>query len=309
MPGTVAYRIDPREPVDQEVRRILREQLDEAVAVLRAPGGPDASGIHDSRRRIKKARSLLRLSRSLLGPAVVRQANAELREASASIARQRDADARVEALDRILAGDVEDDADRAAVERLRQRCADAADAQRAAGSVDASTAHGTARQLQQTRDWLQRVPARSEGWDALGPGLRRQYGRGRAQLRRLGEQPSDDERHDWRKRAKDLWYHERLLRDLWPKAQKPYLQAASDLADLLGDDHDLSAVSAFADQDRALAEEDRAAVCHLIGDRRGSLLAEARSLGRLLYADRPRAWADRHEAWWEISIDGPARSS
>lgn len=304
----MAYRIDPHEPVDREVRRILREQLDDAIAALRAPGGPDAAAIHETRRRIKKSRSLLRLSRSLMGAAVVRQANAELRDAAATIALQRDADARVEAVDRILADAADDHPARGALEHLRQRSADAAEEQRAAGSVDPSTAHGVARQLQQTSDWLQRVPARADGWDALGTGLRRPYARGRKQLARLGDHPSDDERHDWRKRVKDLWYHERLLRDLWPKAQKPYVRAASDLADLLGDDHDLSLVRAFADHDEVLADDQRLELGEVIDARRAGLLADALQIGVLLYADLPDAWADRHGAWWAVRADEGERS-
>ncbi len=299
----MTYRIDPREPVVSEIRRLLHEQLDGAIADLRAPDGPDAAAIHDARQRIKKSRSVLRLARAVLGARVAKQANAELREAARSIAPQRDADARVEAVERILADTHDDDAVRVVLERLRERSAEAAEAQRAAGSVDASITHGAARRLQQTSDWLQRVPAQAEGWDALGSGLRRQYGRGRKQFRRLDDVPSDDDRHDWRKRAKDLWYHERLLRDLWPKAQKPYVKAASHLSDLLGDDHDLSLVRHFVETDSEVDDEDRPTLVATIDARRGALLAEARAVGARLYADRPDAWTDRHGVWWEIESE------
>jgi CHAD domain-containing protein len=302
----VAYRIDPDQPVPDEIRRILRGQLDGAVEDLRAPGGPDAEAIHDARRRIKKARAVLRLSRSLFGPAVVRQANADLREVAATIAAQRDADALVEAVDRLLADHPGGDPAREALERLRQHGVVAAERQRTHGSLDASVSHGAARRLQQTSAWLQRVPARADGWDALGPGLRRQYARGRTQCRHLGSTPSDEERHDWRKRAKDLWYHERLLRDLWPKAQKPYVRTASDLADLLGDDHDLSLVRGFTVADDALSALHRQTAIDVIDARRTGLLDDARALGALLYADRPAAWVDRHRAWWAIRREAGA---
>ncbi|WP_421118770.1 CHAD domain-containing protein [Aquihabitans daechungensis] len=296
----MAYRIDPGEPVVGEIRRILRDQLDRAVADLRGPNGTDAESIHDARRRIKKARSALRLSRALFGARVTRLANAELRAVARSIAPQRDADARVEAVDRILGGLADGDPARPAIELVRRHSAVAAEAQRSAGSVDTALAHGAARRLQQTGDWLQRVPTRSDGWEALEEGLRRQYARGRRQLRHLGSAPGDDERHDWRKRAKDLWYHERLLKDLWPAGQKPYVRTASALADLLGDDHDLSLVRSFVEADDQLGPDDRHTALDVIDARRADLLAEARALGALVYADHPSAWADRHGTWWAL---------
>ncbi len=296
----MAYRIDPGEPVAEEIRRILRSQLDGAVEDLRAPDGPDAEAIHDARRRIKKARSALRLSRGLFGARVTRLANAELREVAGTVAAQRDADALVEAVDRILDGLPGGDPARGAIERLREDGVEAAEAQRSTGSVDASVAHGAARRLHQTSDWLQRVPARADGWKALEPGLRRQYARGRAQLRNLGPEPGDDVRHDWRKRAKDLWYHERLLKELWPAGQKPYVRAASNLADLLGDDHDLSLVQRFVDADDQLGDDDRRTARAVIDARRDVLLTNARAVGALVYADRPAAWVDRQGTWWAI---------
>ncbi|HWJ63079.1 MAG TPA: CHAD domain-containing protein [Acidimicrobiales bacterium] len=303
----MGYRIEPHAPVDVELRRILHDQLQVAIADLRTDGGPDADAIHDARRRIKKARSALRLVRSAFGGAVVHEANAELRQVARTVAAQRDADARVDAIDRLLAVLAEPtepaapaEPPLAALTRLREQAVAAAADQRASGAVDVSTARGASHQLQQTSDWLQRIPVQAEGWDALGPGLRRQYARGRHQLEALGPAPDDEDRHEWRKRVKDLWYHERLLRDLWPKALKPYVRTASDLADLLGDDHDLSLVRSFAEVDATLDAEDRAWVVDAVDARRDVLLADARVLGRLLYAERPRAWAGRHGAWWAI---------
>jgi hypothetical protein len=50
--------------------------------------------------------------------------------------------------------------------------------------------------------------------------------------------------HEWRKRAKDLWYHHRLLKDAWPGPVKAFADEADQLGKLLGDDHDLATLSA-----------------------------------------------------------------
>ena len=53
-------------------------------------------------------------------------------------------------------------------------------------------------------------------------------------------QPSDENLHEWRKRLKDLLYQLRLLQAAWPTVLGAYVQEAHRLADLLGDDHDLT---------------------------------------------------------------------
>ena len=46
--------------------------------------------------------------------------------------------------------------------------------------------------------------------------------------------------HEWRKRVKYHWYHCRLLKNLYKPLMKARRDEAKHLADLLGDDHDLS---------------------------------------------------------------------
>ncbi len=282
----MGYRIDPAEPTDLELRRVLREQLAKAAEVLRVPGGPDAEAVHGARKRLKKARSLVRLARADLGPAVARHANAELRRVGADLATQRDADALVEAVDRLLAvaaggppvgaprgatpspaagssaragagspagaapGDVHAPADApgdadapdtvAALAAVRDRLAVRAERVRAGGAIDRATLLGAARVLDQLVAWIDLVPPKAEGWAAIGPGLAHQHRRARTALAALPDEPSALELHEWRKRVKDLWYHQRLLRRLWPEAQRPLVEAADELAAALGDDHDLA---------------------------------------------------------------------
>lgn len=300
------YRIEPGLPTDVELRRVIAEQLDRAVEELRTEGGPDAEQIHQVRKRLKKARSALRLARADLGASVARFANAELREVGADLATQRDADSAMEAADRLL--DDLTDPDETLLEALsvlRRMLADRADEVRASGAVDRSTVLGCARRLAETRTWLDRVPPAARGWEALAPGFEREYRRGRKRLNALGEEPTVDELHEWRKRAKDLWCHQRLLKRLWPDAQDPIRRAASTVSDLLGDDHDLGLLIDRLDGDLGaeLGEPRRGMIVEYIVGVRADIQAEARSLGALLYADEPGAWADRHGAWWQTARD------
>ncbi|MCU1455570.1 MAG: domain containing protein [Acidimicrobiales bacterium] len=350
----MAYRLDPGEPTAADLRRVLAEQLDASVTALRVPGGPDADAVHDVRKRLKKARSVLRLGRGDLGAAVARQANAELREVGQALSAQRDADALVETVDRLLevaratdppatdapassamttvetatgagtsavpdtipaettaeevvlaaTGDAATvrAATVAALERLRAGLVAEAAAGRAE-SGGAGSVVGAAHSLDRAARWLALVPPKADGWAALAPGLRRQYRRGREALATLGDAPTDEQLHEWRKRAKDLWYHLRLLRDAWPKALKPLVDAASALADMLGDDHDLALFRTWV-LDQAVLGDERALVLALVDGERAALQARARASGARLYAEPPEAWAGRLGALWQLAGSG-----
>lgn len=310
----MAYRLDPGLGTAPEVRRALGEQLGRAALELRVPGGPSAEGVHDVRKRIKKARSLLRLARADVGAGVARHANDELRRVGAELARQRDADSLVEALDRLIDADPPDPATAtatdAALGRVRAAFAERAGTLRAGDAVDQATVRGAARTLDQLATWLDRVPARTEGWDAIGPGLARSHRRGRAAFAALPDEPSADQLHEWRKRVKDLWYHQRLLRRLWLEAQRPIIEAAERLAEVLGEEHDLALLVELLSAPDHLVPAvlvDRAdgdLVVAVAGARRADLQAVARDLGRRLYADDERAWEARHRAWWAAAVGG-----
>lgn len=294
----MAYHLDPALPTVEEVRRVLGEQLGAAIEELGQPGSPDAEAVHDVRRRIKKARSLLRLARAQLGAEVVRLAQADLRTVALALAPQREADARHEAL-----RDLAQRLDQRGSDLVRQvdRALAGAATSSAPPSLDRRAALGARVQLQRTGAWLGRVPPLEHGWAAIEPGLRREYARGRARYRGLPEQPSPVELHEWRKRVKDLWYHERLLRDAWPAGAKPIIRAAGELAAVLGTDHDLALVAIALQAGPGgvlVAPEVGDEVGAAIARRRHELQSRARHLGALVHADHPDAWVARHRRWW-----------
>ena len=59
-------------------------------------------------------------------------------------------------------------------------------------------------------------------------------------MRRTIADPSAENVHEWRKRAKDIWYQLRIVRRAWPALLGETAGQAHVLADLLGDHHDLA---------------------------------------------------------------------
>ena len=60
----MAYRFNPRSPLDANLRRIAGEQIDKAIRDLTDTQGDRNEGIHEARKRMKKLRGLLRLVRT-----------------------------------------------------------------------------------------------------------------------------------------------------------------------------------------------------------------------------------------------------
>jgi CHAD domain len=142
----------------------------------------------------------------------------------------------------------------------------------------------------------------AKGWAAVGPGVERTYRAGRRALADARRDTDPTVMHEWRKRAKDAWYHVRLLRDAAPSVLEPLDDRFHQLSDALGDGHDLVVIS---DRLRALpvafggAAQVRA-VCELAERRRNKLERRATRLGACLYAEEPSRYADRIGAYWHL---------
>lgn len=278
----MTYRLKARKPMDDALRRVILERLDHAIEGLTGGRHPDTA-VHDARKDIKKLRSLLRLVRSDLGEQVVRRENAALREASGLLAASRDAAARAETVD-------------ALAERYAGRMPPgvlAALAEAVGGGDDApagdpAALEAGAQALTDIRERVASWPLADCDWKTARRGIDRTYRRGREALGTVDDDPTAEHLHAWRKRAKDLWYQQRLIADAWPPILKAQAHQAALLTKIIGDDHDLSELrAAIVAGDLAMTGQDE--IVGLIDERRAELLVHARSLGRRIYAESPAA--------------------
>jgi CHAD domain-containing protein len=295
------YRFLEGEPLPDAARRVAYGRIDHALDELSGKSDSDAeTAVHEARKDMKKLRALLRLFRDELGDEAYRSENEAFRGVARRLSGARDADVMLGTLDRLraatgseLSSKVHSGLRRALKEHRR--------------SLE-GTAAGRRRTLNEARADLKEARSRVESWqlgeDAFGsiePGLRRTYRRGRRSMQTAEQQPSTENLHEWRKRAKDHWYHLRLLRDSWPGPMGALADEADTLSECLGEDHDL-AVLADAARERegalggpgGLEELERA-----VGRRRDELQSHALELGRRLYAEKSGAFAARMARWWQ----------
>ena len=291
----MAYRLSIVEDVGGSVRTCAREQLDDAVAQLAGAGDDPADAVHEARKDLKKTRALLRLVRPALGTSAYRQENATLRDAGRALSGERDAVALV-----------------ATAEQLAERYAGRLPAEAFAELRDGLAAQGAERGgdgaaareavLATLRDAAARVdawPLERCDWATVVAGATRAYARGRDAFAVARADPDPELVHAWRKRAKDLWYHRRLLTPVWPEVLGAEAEEAHRLTELLGDDHDLAVLAAWIDGAAPLAplaDAERPALRALAEERGAELRAGAARLGRRLYAESPKAFARRLDA-------------
>jgi CHAD domain-containing protein len=212
-----AYRLHDGEPVPDGIRRIARGQLESARADLDGVSTRKLEeAVHETRKRLKRLRACLRLARDAIGQDTYQGENAAFRDAGRRLSGARDATVLIETLEALekWAGDeLRPGASAALVGQLE------VERQRAVASLeqDEAAIAAVVRELETARTRTAGWTFGADGFDALEPGLRRIYRRGRRAMKATADEPSTENLHEWRKRAKDLWHVLQILRPAGPK--------------------------------------------------------------------------------------------
>lgn len=303
------YRFKPKDDsITHAARRVITEQLDRAIAEIDATEGPKPrldrpTAIHQVRKRCKKARALLRLVKHAY--ADYARDKDHLRDTAAALGALRDATANLEAYDRLM-DHFQDQIDRPAFAPIRAWLTRERTA--LAETVDTEELLAQARKnLDKARTRANNMHLAKPGFDALADGLTQYYDRGRDAIRRPDDHANAEELHQWRERAKDHWYHARLLRDLWPDTMEAHRDKADDLCELLGDDRDLILLrDRMTEGDPSVDTKTAEAFLALLDRRRAESLEAMQPLAALVYAEKPADLAARWRAYWHASGFTPA---
>ncbi len=322
------FRLRKKESIAGAVRRLSREELDKAMAELRAVAQGRPQGLHEARKCIKKLRALVRLVRDRLD-ASGKQVIDALRDAARPLSGARDAQAMVQCLDALVAAKLEpaklSPEQVTAVAKVRAELVARSEAATAHDGQWSALVTEPLDVLEQVRVTTQTWKIRPNTFAALSRGLRKSYRNARdaMHLALLVLEPAgeagderqsavDEPLHEWRKHVKIHWYHIRLLRPIWPRMMMVLASELGKLSELLGDDHDLSVLEAglssaspagrgnggTVQNTDADAAADVDVLIKAIHDRRAELRAQAAVLGRRLLADKPGAMLRRLRQWW-----------
>jgi len=295
--GGRPYRLTRDEELAAGLARIAAGRAEAALVRLREAAAGEiekAAAVHGARKDMKKLRTVLRLLRDAIGKKRYRRADARFRDAARALSGSRNAEVKLQTLERLGEAQGELPADavgawRKILERDREATLDTVRSEALAAEAVAEIEAG----LEEIEDWN----LEGGSWKTIAVPLSRTYRRGRKAMK-AARGGSEDEIHEWRKRAKDLWYELRLLKEAWPAPLEATAKEAHGLSELLGDHHDLAVLREDL-RERNLGEVETATLEAAIDHRQEELATEAFSLGRRLYAERPQDLERRLRRYWQ----------
>ena len=269
------------------VQRAVGRHISHARKALARPQLDDEA-VHAARKDLKRARSGLRLLRSL-NETAYRRENTRLRNAARRLSPVRDDKVLLAKLTELIA-----DQKRPARRRLlvqarkdvrnaRRRDWRALRSPQELERIDEALASAAKR----VRKWR----STSQGPDDAAPELavQRLFRKGRKALKRSREDPSDECLHEARKQAKHLAQALEILAGRKPpKKTAKLLARADDLGDWLGDDHDLAVVESRCLSLPADADKPKRKIARRLEKRRAKLQDKALDAGRKLFRGKTK---------------------
>lgn len=297
----MSYRLELQEPLGIGLKRIAREQIDQALEQLTDVPESQDEAVHDARKRFKKIRAVLRLVRDEIGDEVYKRENVCYRDAGRRLSDIRDSYVLIETLDDVIkryANDLNSKAYIKPRERLRAEHEalkrQTLDHDKAMVSVVAT--------IQEARQRVESWPIQHNDFSAISAGIKRVYKRGRRGLADAYANPKPKNFHDWRKRVKYLWYHTRILKNLWPGLLDELADQTHDLADYLGDDHDLAELRHTLLNRPELfgSESDLEDLVEGMTQWQVELKKSARQLGERIYVEKPKVFVKRIGKYWQV---------
>ncbi|MAT96168.1 MAG: hypothetical protein CL608_03420 [Anaerolineaceae bacterium] len=301
MKNPVTYRYEhTTKTVEENLRAVAYGQIDMALAELDDAEMSVQDKVHQVRKRCKKLRGLVRLVRGTFSD--YKSENRRFRDAAAQLSQIRDAEAVIETHDDLIEL-FDDQIDKMAFSSVGDRLEARQEDILAEKDIDQKMAQLRA-DMVEARDRVQKWRLSEKSFAAIEGGLAKTYRRARNAMAEAREEPTPEKLHEWRKRVKYHWYHARLLREIWPRMMRAHINVADELADLLGDHHDLAVYREIVLSDPAAygdADEIEALI-GLIVAHQSVLVEDAFLLGARLLAEKPCALVKRWRAFWRTAM-------
>ena len=303
----MSFRWKTQKSGRKNLRRLACSQLRAAIDELSAPFADRVDAIHEARLHLKKTRALVRLAWPA-DPDACRQENVALRDIARALSTQRDRQAMIDAVDKLMRHAEREWGETArhleAFRGLRSRFIECQQ-QESNGTDSESLVHRVVEQLRQAVGRVENWASAVRDDDFISEGFAESYRRGKRALRAVQADPTPENLHEWRKQIKYHRYQVRLFQDAWPAIIEAHYQELKRLSDLLGDDHDLVVLeqSLKSCHPPGLDAGTLAELAHLITRRRCELQAEALPLGLLLFAEKPKRLTERFALYWRTHRD------
>lgn len=305
----MSYKLKEKESLEIGIKRIAYEQIDKATKKLsntvdaQQSFHDKAEAIHDARKAFKKLRALVRLIRDTMGKEAYHQENNCYRDAGRLLSDVRDAQVNLETFEDLT------EPMSTSVSSISPEFID--QIQNLLTVYKEITYHQVLEQkelipsvltmIQQGRERVESWSIETEDWSMIDAGIKRVYTRGYKGLARVINDPNTENLHEWRKRVKYLWYHLRILTPVWENMIKPLAKETHQLADLLGDDHDLAVLHQLLQQQPELIRQQPEfnLLFLQLERKRHHLQSSALKLGERIYSESPKQFIHRLGNYWK----------
>jgi len=283
----MAYRVKIGADLNKDVRRLLVSQTGRAIGHLSGALDDGGSAVHATRKSLKRCRSILRLVRPGLSAKSFRRQDQAFRAVARLLSQDRDREVLAQTLALLTAGEGTN-ADKAALSS-------------ALNALQSEHLNGFAHQdaddnfraaiglLRNIEQGLQTLKIHAERVETVAAGFRMAYAEGRITLRAAYRSGEDEAFHTFRKALQHHWRHCQLLGPVWPELMDVRINAARELSQLAGLDHDLSVlILHLSDHRHPFDAAVRSRVQALAMAEQTRLRCEMKPLAERLYAFAPR---------------------
>src|SRR6058998_3572550 len=286
----MSYQLRNGETLGDNLSRVCRKQIEAAICVAKDEVKTDDTPVHEMRKHLKKARAALRLVRKEIGRGLFREQNRCLRDVGRLTSDIRDAEVRLQTVRQLQ--EVTQRNGRGAYEKLEAMLT---------LELENFMAAFTEWQTQAV-PLLEQAASAVDCWTLdqfsckqLCCAVQASYRRGRRTLATATADPTTENFHQFRTRAKTLWYQLRILGPVNPVVLKSLSDDLRSLGDLLGRAHDLSFLGARLRSEHGKSKWQREGhkLLAVIEVSQSDLQRGAAELAQHFFAERPRDFGCR----------------
>ncbi len=235
------FELQLRKHLEDELTAIVRQQLRKTARALTASEGREfRSAVHESRKRVKKARAVAALLIDA-GAKLPRRDRKRLKSAGRVLSRVRDSAAIIDTFDAVRRRYPKQLSEHT-YGVLRRGLVAARDRREARVRRDGGVAEAAER-LDNARKSSKRWTSPSITWSDIIKIIAASYRRSRTAMKRARTTGQSATLHRWRKELKTLWYQLRLAKPLFTDVS-PLMAELNRLETELGDDHNLVVLEA-----------------------------------------------------------------
>lgn len=284
----------PDLPIQEALLSAALEMLTAARNAISDSALKTDEAVHEFRKAIKRWRAFLRLIEPFLGDSA-KTLRAGARMAAQKLGGARDLRSVLDALDDIR--DCENPLDELAFETCRTKISALLTAEEQKG-VTAADRAAIAAEVERWRKTIEQQSFERIGFAEISEALTDGYRRAFRTLPQNWSKASEDELHEFRRRAIDHRYQLELIEPLWPRMTRIWIDEVQRLRDALGKHRDLALLQLLAGTRQPLAAQ-RAALLPAIGVRQQAHLARAEKIASRIFAEKPGAFRRRIESLWQ----------